>query len=66
MDIGQKISLQPVEIEKIKSFCESFGFETYALPDISTSLDGCLREGQGKLGNGDITLDDIKNLIPIL
>jgi nitrogenase molybdenum-iron protein NifN len=56
------VSLQPVEIEKIKSFCESFGFETYALPDISTSLDGCLREGQGKLGNGDITLDDIKNL----
>ncbi len=56
------VSIQPIEVEKIKNFCESFGFETYALPDLSTSLDGYLSEGQGKLGNGAISLEDIKNL----
>ncbi len=54
------VSMQPVEVEKIKECCESFGFETYALPDLSTSLDGYLSEGQGKLGTGAIGVDDIK------
>ena len=44
------VSIQPGEIEKIIEACEGFGFETYALPDLSTSLDGYLSEGQGKLG----------------
>ncbi len=56
------VSTQPIEIEKIKEVCESFGFETYALPDLSTSLDGYLSEGQGKLGTGAISIEDIKNL----
>lgn len=55
-------SMQPIEVEKIKEFCESFGFETYALPDLSTSLDGYLSEGQGKLGTGGISVEDIKTL----
>jgi len=56
------VSMQPIEIEKIKSICEDFGFETYALPDLSTSLDGYWEEGQGKLANGGITVDQIKAL----
>ncbi|MBU0721334.1 nitrogenase iron-molybdenum cofactor biosynthesis protein NifN [bacterium] len=56
------VSMQPIEVEKIKEFCESFGFETYALPDLSTSLDGYLSEGQGKLGTGAIGIDDIVKL----
>ena len=56
------VSMQPIEVEKIKAMCESFGFETLALPDLSTSLDGYLSEGQGKLGTGNISIEDIANL----
>lgn len=56
------LSMQPIEIEKIKCFCEDFGFETYALPDLSTSLDGYWEEAQGKLANGGITVDQIRDL----
>lgn len=56
------VSMQPIEIEKIKEFCEGFGFETLALPDLSTSLDGYLSEGQGKLGTGAISMEDIYEL----
>jgi nitrogenase molybdenum-iron protein NifN len=56
------LSMQPIEVEKIKSLCEDFGFETYALPDLSTSLDGYWEEGQGKLANGGITVDQIRDL----
>jgi len=56
------VSMQPIEIEKVKELCADFGFETYALPDLSTSLDGYLSEGQGKLGTGAISVDDIKEL----
>ena len=56
------VSIQPIETEKIKEICEGFGFETYALPDLSTSLDGYLSEGQGKLGTGAISIDDIRAL----
>jgi nitrogenase molybdenum-iron protein NifN len=56
------VGIQPGEIEKIKEVCENFGFETYALPDLSTSLDGYLSEGQGKLGTGAIGIDDIVGL----
>jgi len=56
------VSIQPGEIEKLKGVCEDFGFETLALPDLSTSLDGYLSEGQGKLGTGAIGIDDIVGL----
>lgn len=56
------VSTQPVEVEKLKEFCESFGFETLALPDLSTSLDGHFSEGQGKLGTGAISIEDIRAL----
>ncbi len=56
------VSLQPLEVEKLKEFCESFGFETLALPDLSTSLDGHFGEGQGKLGTGAIGIDEIREL----
>ena len=56
------VSIQPIEVEKLKEFCESFGFETLALPDLSTSLDGYLSEGQGKLATGAISIDDIRDL----
>ncbi|WP_345987007.1 nitrogenase iron-molybdenum cofactor biosynthesis protein NifN [Sulfurimonas sp. HSL1-2] len=53
------VGIQPGEIEKIKAMCEDFGFETLAMPDLSTSLDGYLSEGQGKLATGSIGIDDI-------
>jgi nitrogenase molybdenum-iron protein NifN len=56
------VSMQPIEVEKVKEFCESFGFFTLALPDLSTSLDGYLSEGQGKLGAGAISIEDIAGL----
>jgi len=56
------LSMQPIEVEKIKALCEDFGFETYALPDLSTSLDGYWEEAQGKLSNGGITVKEIRNL----
>ena len=56
------LSMQPIEIEKIKALCEDFGFEVYALPDLSTSLDGYWEAGQGKLANGGITVDEIRDL----
>lgn len=56
------LSMQPIEVEKIKALCEDFGFETYALPDLSTSLDGYWEAGQGKLANGGITVDQIRDL----
>ena len=53
------VSMQPIEVEKIKELCESFGFETYALPDLSTSMDGFFGEQQGKLAQGGIGIDEI-------
>ncbi len=56
------VSMQPIEVEKLKCLCWDFGFETCALPDISTSLDGYWEEGQGKLANGGITVDEVRDL----
>jgi len=53
------VSMQPIEVERIKELCEGFGFETLSLPDLSTSLDGYLSEGQGKLGTGAISIEEI-------
>ena len=56
------VSMQPLEVEKLKELCESFGFETYALPDLSTSMDGFFGEQQGKLAQGGIGIDEIETL----
>ncbi|MDD3591134.1 MAG: nitrogenase iron-molybdenum cofactor biosynthesis protein NifN [Sulfurovum sp.] len=56
------VSMQPLEVEKLKELCESFGFETYALPDLSTSMDGFFGEQQGKLAQGGIGIDEIEVL----
>jgi nitrogenase molybdenum-iron protein NifN len=56
------VSLQPLEVEKLKSFIAAFGFEVLALPDLSTSLDGHLGEKQSALSSGGITVEQIRNL----
>jgi len=56
------VSLQPIEVEKIKEFIEGFGFNVFALPDLSTSLDGHLGEKQAALSSGGISVDDIRKL----
>ncbi|PLX83146.1 MAG: nitrogenase iron-molybdenum cofactor biosynthesis protein NifN [Desulfuromonas sp.] len=56
------VSLQPLEVEKIKEFIAAFGFEVLALPDLSTSLDGHLGEKQAALSSGGITVDEIRSL----
>jgi nitrogenase molybdenum-iron protein NifN len=56
------VSLQPLEVEKIKQFIAAFGYEVLALPDLSTSLDGHLGEKQSALSSGGITVDEIRGL----
>ena len=56
------VNLTPIEIEKIKEQVSMFGFETYALPDLSESLDGHLGLKQGALSSGGISVEDIKKL----
>jgi nitrogenase molybdenum-iron protein NifN len=56
------VSLQPLEIEDLKHLLASLGLEVYALPDLSTSLDGHLGENQASLCQGGIRLDEIRQL----
>jgi len=56
------VSLQPIEVEKIKQLIESFGFNVLALPDLSTSLDGHLGEKQAALSSGGIRVEEIRAL----
>ncbi len=56
------VSLQPIEVEKVKELAEAFGFTAYALPDLSTSLDGHLGDKQSALSSGGISVDAIKAL----
>ncbi|BCR06540.1 nitrogenase molybdenum-cofactor biosynthesis protein NifN [Desulfuromonas versatilis] len=56
------VSLQPIEVEKLKEFIAGFGFEVLALPDLSTSLDGYLGEKQGSLSGGGISVEQIRAL----
>jgi len=56
------VSLQPLEVEKIKEFIAAFGFEVLALPDLSTSLDGHLGEKQAALSSGGISVEEIRAL----
>jgi len=54
------VSLQPLEVEKIKAFIAAFGYEVLAIPDLSTSLDGHLGEKQSALSSGGISLGEIR------
>lgn len=56
------VSLQPIEVEKIKEFIESFGFNVFALPDLSSSLDGHLGNKQASLSSGGVSVEEIRNL----
>jgi nitrogenase molybdenum-iron protein NifN len=56
------VSLQPLEVEKIKACIAAFGFEVLAIPDLSSSLDGHLGEQQSALASGGISLEDIRSL----
>jgi len=57
------VSMSPLDVERLKEFLEDFGFcEVFALPDISTSLDGFLGEKQGAMSAGGIAVKDIENL----
>lgn len=56
------VSLQPIEVEKIKDFIESFGFNVFVLPDLSSSLDGHLGDKQAALSSGGIGVEDIRAL----
>jgi nitrogenase molybdenum-iron protein NifN len=57
-----QVSLQPLEVEKIKTFIAAFGFEVLALPDHSSSLDGHLGERQSAISSGGIKVDEIRTL----
>ena len=56
------VNLTPIEVEKIKEQISLFGFEVFALPDLSESLDGHLGLKQGALSSGGISVEDIKEL----
>ncbi|MCV6607182.1 MAG: nitrogenase iron-molybdenum cofactor biosynthesis protein NifN [Campylobacterales bacterium] len=56
------VNLTPIEVEKIKEQISLFGFKTFALPDLSESLDGHLGVKQGALSSGGISVDEIRNL----
>ncbi len=56
------VNLTPIEIEKIKEQIELFGYECFALPDISQSLDGHLGLKQGALSSGGISINEIETL----
>ncbi len=56
------VSLQPIEVEKIKDLVAAFGFKVLALPDLSTSLDGHLGDKQHLLSRGGITVAEINSL----
>ena len=56
------VNMKPIEVEKIKDTIALFGYEVFALPDLSDSLDGHLGLKQGALTSGGISVDDIKDL----
>jgi len=56
------VSLQPIEVEKIKEFVAGFGYEVLALPDLSSALDGHLGDKQAALSSGGISVEEIRGL----
>lgn len=56
------VNLTPIEVEKIKEQIALFGYEVFALPNLSLSLDGHLGLKQGALSSGGIGVDEIEEL----
>lgn len=56
------VSMQPIEVEKIRDFIEAFGFHVIAVPDLATSLDGHLGVKQAALSSGGVAVGDIVDL----
>ncbi|MDR3602157.1 MAG: nitrogenase iron-molybdenum cofactor biosynthesis protein NifN [Desulfosporosinus sp.] len=56
------VSLHPLEVEGVKDLLTGFGFEVYALPDLSESLDGHLGVNQASVCQGGIAMNDIRQL----
>jgi len=56
------VSMQPIEVEKLKDLMANFGFTVVAVPDLSTSLDGHLGEKQASLSSGGVQVEELKQL----
>ncbi|MBK1721092.1 nitrogenase iron-molybdenum cofactor biosynthesis protein NifN [Thiocystis violacea] len=56
------VSLQPIEVEKLRDFIEAFGFNVVAVPDLSSSLDNHLGEKQASLSSGGVTVAELERL----
>ncbi|MDY0398231.1 MAG: nitrogenase iron-molybdenum cofactor biosynthesis protein NifN [Desulfuromonas thiophila] len=56
------VSLQPLEVERIKELIAAFGFRVLALPDLSSALDGHLGQGQSVLSDGGLPLAELRTL----
>ncbi len=56
------VSMTPLEVESLKEQIELFGWDVFALPDISESLDGHLGKKQGALSSNGISVSQIQEL----
>ncbi|MGM0624180.1 MAG: nitrogenase iron-molybdenum cofactor biosynthesis protein NifN [Campylobacterota bacterium] len=56
------VNMTSYEVEQLKAALKELGFEVFALPDMSTSMDGHLGQKQGALSSGGITVKQIENL----
>ncbi|MTW21558.1 nitrogenase iron-molybdenum cofactor biosynthesis protein NifN [Allochromatium palmeri] len=56
------VSMQPIEVEKLRELIEAFGFKVVAVPDLSSSLDNHLGEKQASLSSGGVTVAELEQL----
>ncbi len=56
------VSMTPYEVECVKNALAQLGLECFALPDLSTSLDGHLGLKQGALSSDGISTQEIEKL----
>jgi nitrogenase molybdenum-iron protein NifN len=56
------VSLQPLELEGLKDVLSALELDVFALPDLSTSLDGHLGQDQAALCQGGIQMSEIRGL----
>jgi len=56
------VNMSAYEVEQLKDALIQMGLEVFALPDMSTSMDGHLGQKQGALSSGGITVEQIENL----
>jgi nitrogenase molybdenum-iron protein NifN len=56
------VNMSAYEVEQLKDALVALGLEVFALPDMSTSLDGHLGQKQGALASGGISVEEIQNL----